>query len=1633
MIVVLVMSFFSTAAGEALAQIAGEPEGMQALAAPGVTEAVYVQSADGAFKLPVQHININVDAAPQKNNYVALFTSGAQVTNSQSIHEVYVKKTNTAIAVDEHDQVIRVIGPTTVPVTGTGWEESQQLPIPSGGYVLLANDSSWGSSVCRKPLFEHFKLGDVVSLHKGDDVVHAGDFLNPAPELQVRTASGTTVTSPAFTVAGQIVRYTTGQGITVTVNGAAVELNPDGSFQSTVQLMPGLNSIAIMLLKNQAEVDAAVVTVTCNSLTQPSGLIEVEAAPVDITIHVEGPRHVIDYIDHDISGIDDTVALFTNAWGSSITIPQFNVAVQVDATNKVLSVVNPSIHGSVPAWTGPTELAIPAGGYVLVAQDTSYASKNFKKYLATSFKTGDTIKLRKNGLVVPVSELMSTDGPAVRLTLDNYAMYTETSASTVLSGTISHFEEASGISLTVNGTPIPIGADGRFRSSYSLVEGINYLDLIVTRDGKKQDTKSLVIFSRPGFSAGKEVILWVDQAANARKFQTGEHVRQFLQTAKDHGVTSVVFDVKGVEGFASYKQSTLTHRPYVSGIRAPEKAGSNPDLDLLEEFVRYSRELGLDIHAAFNIFAEGSIASQEYALLNDHLDWEERVYAAADNGQIKRLRESGKQGAVAFVNPSHDGVRDFQLKTIEEVLLHYDVDGVVLDRARYDNEAADFSDLTREKFEAFLAGRGKQLQHWPTDVFRYVQNVRVDGPLIQDWWEFRAKTIQSFTSEVRTLADQYTAKKGKRVQVSAYVGSWFESYYLNGVHWGSPNFRYDDRLRFKDTSLYTPGYYESAYVNNLDFIMIGAYQTTAPEVEHYITLGNIVTNGEVPLYAGIALTNVQDPALQREVFQSGLNNTHGLMLFDASQVNWQVAGAALKNLVYVRDYQLGISLPGQPDAFLEGSYYNANVIENNIGVLTDAFGYSTGNSRFGVEAVVDGSGKVTRVANQAQALNWSWSRPEETNSEIPQGGFVVSAMDPSGIRTKRQLVARSYTVGDSVRAAALGGFLPYDKLKTGADSLALSGTVKVLGPGAAVVTVNGEEAAVSPEGSFQATLSLQPGTNTAVIVVKVDGFKTNEKTITVIRDEQAMKKLLLTPERINMKPGERTQLSAKAEYAAAAPDVTRQAVYASTEPGVVSVDEAGQLTALKEGTSVIQAVYEGHRAAAEVRVTAADMGSGTDGDDDADTDADSGSDSGSGSGSIKGAGASANAAGERTRTVRRPGEEGRMTSIVTVDAAVLKKELDALAGQREQELRYDVPGNDPAASVALPGALLRTAAEDAPGLLLVISSHLGSYELPVGLLQGRLPREGDFELMIGIGEAGAGTISKLSSQAADEGVRLRGMPVSFDIEVQSAGQTKKLQDLNGYTKRTLKLQVQAADPNRMAVARAGHGSLVFMPARFEKAGGTQIAVIHDRSSNGIYAVAVSSEARFTDLDGHWSQLEVERLASKRIVEGMSANSFSPDGTLTRAQFVMLLTRALGLDTAEVQADFTDIASDAWYAGAVGAAMKAQLVEGFDDGGFRPDAVITREQLSVMVMRALKLTGSAVNPAPDPALLDGFADRGSLAGWAQEAAAQAVEAGLMEGRESGEFAPQDTTTRAEGAVVLRRLLQKAGFVNESPGE
>ncbi|MNI57221.1 Endo-1,4-beta-xylanase A precursor [compost metagenome] len=183
------------------------------------------------------------------------------------------------------------------------------------------------------------------------------------------------------------------------------------------------------------------------------------------------------------------------------------------------------------------------------------------------------------------------------------------------------------------------------------------------------------------------------------------------------------------------------------------------------------------------------------------------------------------------------------------------------------------------------------------------------------------------------------------------------------------------------------------------------------------------------------------------------------------------------------------------------------------------------------------------------------------------------------------------------------------------------------------------------------------------------------------------------------------------------------------------------------------------------------------------------------------------------------------------------------------------------------------------------------------------------------------------------------------------------------------------------------------------------------------------DKNFNDLNVHWSRKELEVLISRHLVDGMDEHHFSPDSPVTRAQVTKLLTNLLHQEGRLPEQNgrvhsFRDVSDSAWYAEAVRDAAAFGLVEG-EDGRFRPDAPITREELAVIIQRILK---AETTPAPT-SLLSKFADNQDTASWGAEAMSLMVQEGIMNGITDTMLMPKGTTTRAQAAVILVRLLER----------
>ena len=174
---------------------------------------------------------------------------------------------------------------------------------------------------------------------------------------------------------------------------------------------------------------------------------------------------------------------------------------------------------------------------------------------------------------------------------------------------------------------------------------------------------------------------------------------------------------------------------------------------------------------------------------------------------------------------------------------------------------------------------------------------------------------------------------------------------------------------------------------------------------------------------------------------------------------------------------------------------------------------------------------------------------------------------------------------------------------------------------------------------------------------------------------------------------------------------------------------------------------------------------------------------------------------------------------------------------------------------------------------------------------------------------------------------------------------------------------------------------------------------------------------FKDTAGHWAQADIEELFGRGIVAGVTADTFEPERQITRAEFATLVVKALGLSDS-TSAGFADVAEGTWYFDSVNTAANAGLIVG-SDGYFRPDDVITREEMAVIVAKAYALCGGETG---ESGAIDRFSDKDQIASWAQASVDIVTGAGLISGMTPSTFSGQNFTTRAQAAAVIRRMLR-----------
>ncbi|AOY76052.1 fibronectin type III domain-containing protein [Clostridium formicaceticum] len=192
---------------------------------------------------------------------------------------------------------------------------------------------------------------------------------------------------------------------------------------------------------------------------------------------------------------------------------------------------------------------------------------------------------------------------------------------------------------------------------------------------------------------------------------------------------------------------------------------------------------------------------------------------------------------------------------------------------------------------------------------------------------------------------------------------------------------------------------------------------------------------------------------------------------------------------------------------------------------------------------------------------------------------------------------------------------------------------------------------------------------------------------------------------------------------------------------------------------------------------------------------------------------------------------------------------------------------------------------------------------------------------------------------------------------------------------------------------------------------TKFAVFAVEKEGSLAVVAPQLET-LKDITGHWGEDNIKKLVDLQVINGYPDGSFKPDGTITRAEFATMLVKAFEFDSNDEKV-FKDTANH-WAKDYVSKAATFGIVSGYDADSFGPDDLITREQMTVMIVKAAKLAVVKEEST--------FADERNISQWAKEAVTTAVKHDIMKGYPDHTVKPQGSATRAEAVTVIIKALK-----------
>ena len=408
----------------------------------------------------------------------------------------------------------------------------------------------------------------------------------------------------------------------------------------------------------------------------------------------------------------------------------------------------------------------------------------------------------------------------------------------------------------------------------------------------------------------RHALLWFDATANFARLSSADSVRMYLDKTKAAGFTDIVVDVKPITGEVLYSSAIAPEMKEWRGFRRDSV------YQFLSVMIQEAHCRGLRIHASLNIFSGGHNFFDRGICYTKHPEWASTLYT--DTGMVGMMSVKAKYSTM--LNPANPEIQRYELSILKELASRYpQLDGVILDRVRYDGIAADFSDLSRKLFEKHIDAA---LQRFPGDIFEWKKgptgiSFSSEGPYYHAWLEWRAGVVHDFIAAARKTIKAVAPK----MSFGDYTGAWYPIYYEVGVNWASST--YDPAQHY---AWATATYKNTGYAELLDLFTSGNYfyEVTKEEglankkpaqtetgrvgqreywysVEGSCEIAAEVTRNVVPVYGGLYVEQYAGhPEQFARAVHMCLKKSDGLMVFDLVHIVnynwWGVLTEAIKEM-----------------------------------------------------------------------------------------------------------------------------------------------------------------------------------------------------------------------------------------------------------------------------------------------------------------------------------------------------------------------------------------------------------------------------------------------------------------------------------------------------------------------------------------------------------------------------------------------------------------------------------------------------------------------------------------------------------------------------------------------------------------